>query len=63
MLFLNFGQKIAEFWYENANFGKKKGGSVKGAITAPRMDPNCRHMPRGVQRGLVLALDGAHGPF
>ena len=57
MLFLNFGQKIAEFWYENANFGKKKGGSVKGAITAPRMDPNCRHMP------MVLALDGAHGPF
>ena len=27
------------------------------------MDPNCRHMPRGVQWGLVLALDGAQRPF
>ena len=25
---------------------------VKGAVAAPRMDPNCRHMPRGVQWGL-----------
>ena len=54
---------FADFGVKNWNFGKKNRVLFKGAVAAPRMDPNCRQFPKGVQWGLVEALNGAHGPF